>query len=58
MLGEHRGRAGVRLYVAPTEQVPVERWDYTRPDLVDATIEMGEREAALHEPALRRLLAI
>jgi predicted acylesterase/phospholipase RssA len=58
VLGEHRGRAGVRLYVAPTEQVPVERWDYTRPDLVDATIEMGEREAALHEPALRRLLAI
>jgi predicted acylesterase/phospholipase RssA len=51
------GDRGERLYVAPSEPVPVERWDYTRPDLVDATIDMGEREADLHEAALRRFLA-
>jgi predicted acylesterase/phospholipase RssA len=53
VLGGH----GERLYVAPSEPVPIERWDYTRPDLLDATIDMGEREAELHEPALRRFLA-
>jgi predicted acylesterase/phospholipase RssA len=53
VLGDH----GERLYVAPSEPVPVERWDYTRPDLLDATIDMGEREAELHETALRRFLA-
>jgi hypothetical protein len=52
------GEQGDRLYVAPSRVVPVERWDYTRPDLVDATVEMGEREAELHEEALRRILAI
>lgn len=56
VLGEHGH--GARLYVAPSEPVPVERWDYTRPDLLDATIEMGEREAALHDDALARLLAV
>ena len=58
VLGEQSGEAGPRLYVAPSQDVPVERWDYTRPDLVDATIAMGEREADDHESALRRLLAI
>lgn len=42
---EVTGEKGNRLYVAPIEPVPVERWDYTRPDLVDATVEMGERDA-------------
>lgn len=42
------GRRGRRLYVAPSVPVPVERWDYTRPERVDATIDMGEREATLH----------
>jgi len=57
VLGE-QGEGGARLYVAPSRPVPVEVWDYTRPDLVDATVAMGEREAELHEPALRRLLAV
>lgn len=58
VLGERPGEHGPRLYVAPSHDVPVERWDYTRPDRIDATVEMGEREAELHEAALRRLLAI
>ncbi len=41
-----------RIYVAPTQPVPVERWDYTRPHLLDETIAMGEREAVLHEKRL------
>lgn len=39
------GRHGNRLYVAPTVPPPISRWDYTAPDLLQATIEMGEREA-------------
>lgn len=57
VLGE-QGDGGHRLYVAPSKPVPVEVWDYTRPDLVDATVAMGEHEAELHESALRRLLAV
>ncbi len=49
---------GTRLYVAPSRPVPIERWDYTRPDLLDATIAMGEREAADHDTSLARLLAV
>ncbi len=51
------GRQGRRLYVAPLAPPPVSRWDYTRPDLVEATIAQGEREARLHRPALDALLA-
>ncbi len=50
------GQQGSRLYVAPTRKVPVDVWDYTRPELVDRTIEMGEREATIHDRALRRFL--
>lgn len=51
------GIQGQRLYVAPTRPTPIDRWDYTRPHLLDDTVAMGEREAAIHEPALRRYLA-
>jgi len=47
-----------RLYLAPSHAVPIHRWDYTRPDLVDATIEMGEREADTHQPRLESFMAI
>ncbi|MFW6050828.1 MAG: patatin-like phospholipase family protein [Myxococcota bacterium] len=50
------GRRGNRLYVAPSRPTPVDRWDYTRPHLVDETIAMGEHEAELHRPALQALL--
>ncbi len=52
-LGEH----GPRLYVAPTVTPPVDAWDYTQPDKVDETIELGEREAELHADALAKLLS-
>lgn len=51
------GRTARRLYVAPREPVPVERWDYTRPDLVEATVELGRREADVHRASLDALLA-
>lgn len=50
------GRQGSRLYLAPTEPVPIERWDYTQPERLEATIDMGEREAEHHRPALIDLL--
>lgn len=45
-----------RLYLAPTRPTPINRWDYTRPHLLDETVAMGEREAAIHEPLLDRYL--
>ena len=54
---ESLGIQGDRTYLAPTRPVPIERWDYTQPDLLDQTIEMGEAEAELHRPLLDRLLA-
>ncbi len=54
---EALGVRGSRTYVAPTKPVPIERWDYTRPELLDQTIEMGEAEAEVHRPLLDGLLA-
>jgi predicted acylesterase/phospholipase RssA len=51
------GRQGNRLYLAPSEPTPISRWDYTRPERVEATLDMGERESELHEPHLRQFLA-
>lgn len=50
------GLQGRRLYIAPTRPTPIDRWDYTKPHLLDDTVAMGEREAALHEAALLRYL--
>lgn len=50
------GIQGQRLYVAPTRPTPIDRWDYTRPYLLDDTVAMGENEAALHEATLLRYL--
>jgi predicted patatin/cPLA2 family phospholipase len=46
-----------RLYLAPTRPTPINRWDYTQPHLLDETIAMGEREAAIHQPLLDNYLA-
>jgi hypothetical protein len=51
------GFQGHRLYIAPTRDVPIHRWDYTRPEQLDETIEMGEAEADTHRPLLDALLA-
>jgi hypothetical protein len=50
------GRHGRRLYIAPSRATPISRWDYTKPDLLDETIAMGERESALHTEELKRFL--
>jgi predicted acylesterase/phospholipase RssA len=50
------GRQGSRLYIAPNKSLPVSRWDYTRPELIDATIETGERDAELYAPLLSGFL--
>ena len=41
-----------RLYLAPTQPTPINRWDYTQPHLLDETVAMGEREADIHQPLL------
>lgn len=50
------GIQGKRLYLAPTQPTPINRWDYTQPHLLDETVAMGEREAAVHRPLLERFL--
>lgn len=50
------GKQGTRLYIAPGNTLPVNRWDYTRPELIDATIEAGERDAELYAPLLADFL--
>ena len=51
------GIQGRRLYLAPTRQPPIGRWDYTKPHLLDETVRMGEAEADIHAPLLERYLA-
>jgi hypothetical protein len=51
------GRQGARLYLAPESTLPVHRWDYTRPELIDATIEAGGRDAERYAPLLADFLA-
>lgn len=50
------GPQGSRLYIAPAQALPVNRWDYTRPELIDATIETGERDADRFAPLLADFL--
>lgn len=42
---ESVGVKGERWYVCPSEPVPVNRWDYTRPEAIGETIRLGERAA-------------
>ncbi len=53
---ESVGRRGMRWYLCPGEPVPINRWEYTRPDLVDATIALGEREAVRRAAELTAFL--
>ena len=50
------GRKGNRWYLAPGEAVPISRWEYTRPDLIEATIALGDREAGRREAELSEFL--
>lgn len=33
-----------RVYVQPSQKVPIGKWDYTSPDLVDRTVDHGRRD--------------
>jgi predicted acylesterase/phospholipase RssA len=52
------GWQGSRLYLCPTLPVPINRWDYTRLERVEATLELGRQDAVRHEEAIRRFLTI
>jgi predicted acylesterase/phospholipase RssA len=41
-----------RLLIAPRTTLPIGTWDFTRPDLLQATIETGERDAELYRQQL------
>ncbi|MDT7806196.1 MAG: hypothetical protein QOJ70_9 [Acidobacteriota bacterium] len=41
-----------RLYIAPRSALPVRTWDFTRPDLLEATIATGRRDAEHYGPQL------
>lgn len=51
------GLRGSRLYIAPDRPLPIDRWDFTRPELLQATIATGERDAELNQPLLNQFLA-
>ena len=48
--------SNARVYVAPSTPVPVRKWDYANQDLVEATFELGVRDAETHAPALARFM--
>ena len=50
------GMQGSRLYLCPTKPVPINRWDYTRLERVEATLELGKRDAERHAGAILRFL--
>jgi hypothetical protein len=50
------GHRGQRFYVAPSEPVPVSRWDYTNPALLEATVALGERDADRYAPLVEAFL--
>ncbi len=45
------GRQNSRLYIAPSERLPLSQWDFTRLDLLEETIARGERDAERHAAA-------
>jgi len=50
------GRRGERWYLCPAEPVPISRWEYTRPDQVEATIALGSRESLRRDRELTEFL--
>jgi predicted acylesterase/phospholipase RssA len=54
---EVTGQQGSRWYVCPSGPVPVNRWDYTRPQRIVDTIALGERDAIRRREALESWLA-
>jgi len=50
------GWKGMRLYLCPTEPVPINRWDYTSAERVDATVSLGRLDADRHAGPIREFL--
>lgn len=50
------GHRDGRWYVCPSETVPVDRWDYTRPGRILDTIALGAQDAIRREAELQRWL--
>ena len=50
------GERGRRLYVAPSEPVPIARWDYTERADVEGALALGRADAQRHAPTLSRWL--
>ena len=42
-----------RTYVQPSEPIPVKKWDYTSPDLIQRTYDLGRRDGERFEPLER-----
>lgn len=47
---------GRSLVIAPSRPLPVRTWDFTRPDLVEAAIELGEQDSELYCASLADFL--
>lgn len=52
-----------RLYVQPSQPIPIDKWDYASPDLVRATLDLGRRDGeaflrtyanTVQRPSMRR----
>lgn len=43
--GQRPPRLPHRVYVAPSRPVPVAKWDYTNPDALQLTFDLGQRDA-------------
>jgi hypothetical protein len=52
------GRQQERLYIAPREALPVQSWDFANPELLAATIAIGERDAEQNDASLREFLEV
>ena len=52
----HRPNSDTRLYLAPESPVPVHKWDYTSPDLIAKTFELGAEDGRRHLDEVRRFL--
>lgn len=50
------GRQEGRLYIAPREPLPVQSWDFADPELLAATIAIGERDAETNDAMLWEFL--
>jgi predicted acylesterase/phospholipase RssA len=49
--------SGRRLYVAPATALPIRTWDFTRADLLEATIRRGERDAEFYGQRIADFIA-